>query len=91
MSGISGDAFVERAQAIQSKADFTAFLPVLLQNYQSHPEEWENDNLELFLQGLAGFIENIEGYYKNVGLNVDLQNPSWRVFADALLAARVYE
>lgn len=91
MNGLSGDALVEKAEAIQSKADFDAFVQLLLRNYREYPDEWENNTLELFLQGLAGFVENMEGYYSNVGVRVDLERPGWRVLADILLAARVYE
>ena len=91
MNELSGDALVEKAEAIQSKADFDAFVQLLLRNYREYPDEWENNTLELFLQGLAGFVESMEGYYSNVGAKVDLERPGWRVFADILLAARVYE
>jgi hypothetical protein len=82
---------IDRGEAVISKADFTEFARLLLQNYRSHPDEWENGSLDLFLEGLAGFVEKMDAYYQNVGLEMDLERPSWRVFADILLAARVYE
>lgn len=91
MSEIIEAALRERAKAIQSRADFSAFIQMLLQDFKKHPKEWENDTLESFLEGLSGFVYSMEGYYKNSGVNIDLRTPSWRVFADALLAARVYE
>lgn len=91
MSDIQGDALVEKGEAIASKADFTDFVRLLFHNYRNHPNEWENGSLNLFLQGLVGFVENMEGYYQNLGAAVDLERPGWRVFADILLAARVYE
>jgi hypothetical protein len=91
MDDIQGDALVEKGEAVDSKADFTEFVRLLLLNYRQHPGEWENNSLELFLEGLIGFVENQEGYYRNVGAAVNLERPNWRVFADILLAARVYE
>jgi len=91
MSGLSGDALVERAESVSSKEDFAAFLNLLVRNLRDHPEEWENANLEQYLQGLCGFVEGMEGYYSNVGATVDMTRPGWRVLADALLAGRVYE
>jgi heme oxygenase len=91
MSSLYGDALVESGQAVASKANFVAFAKALVQNLQDHPEEWENASLPEFLHGLLGFVENMEDYYNNIDVKVDLQNPGWRVLADILLAARVYE
>jgi hypothetical protein len=91
MSESSGDALVERAESILTKEDFTAFLHLLMRNRREHPEEWENASLEQYLEGLCGFAEGIEGYYANIGVKVDMRKPGWRVFADVLLAARIYE
>jgi len=91
MSGLSGDALVERAEGILTKEDFTAFLNLLVQNFREHPDEWENATLEQYLQGICGFAQGIEGYYSNIDLRMDMKKPGWRVFADILLAARIYE
>jgi hypothetical protein len=91
MSDISGDAIVERAQAIQSKADFATFLQLLLRDCRENPDEWENDTLERFLEAMSSFVSDMEGYYAGINIAVDLDKPRWRQFADILLAARVYE
>jgi hypothetical protein len=91
MNALSGDALIEKAEAIQSKDDFSAFIQLLLQNYRAFPEEWENAELESFLQALGAFAEELQHYYANIKADVDLKSPTWRVFADILLAARVYE
>jgi hypothetical protein len=91
MSGLSGDALVDRAEAIQSKADFASFLQLLLRNYRDHPNEWENNTLERFLEAMGGFVDGLDGYYSNIKMEVDLTKPGWRVFADILLAGRVYD
>jgi hypothetical protein len=91
MNSLYGDALVEKGKAVNSRADFVEFAKALLENFDEHPEEWDNASPKEFLQGLVGFVDNIEGYYQNIGMKLDLENPSWRVFADILLAARVYE
>ena len=91
MSALSGDALVELAEKVATKDDFVALVKALLANFKQHPEEWDNDALESFLCGLAGFAQNSEGYYANIGVVSDPAQPSWRTFADFLLAARVYE
>jgi hypothetical protein len=47
--------------------------------------------LESFLDALAAFAGDMHGYYANVRSGVNCDTASWRVFADTLLAARVYE
>lgn len=91
MTGIHGDEFIERAEQIGSRSDFCTFTRELLENFRQHPDEWENASLEDFLRALAGFAENMDGYYSNIGATIDCDVPNWRIFADMLLAARVYE
>lgn len=89
---MDGDALVEQAERISTRMEFVAFVDELCKNQKEHPDEWENESVELFLAGLRGFAANAAGYYKNIGeSNVDADVPTWRGFADMLLAAKVYE
>ena len=75
-----------------TRTEFVAFIDELCQNLRDHPDEWENQSLELFLAGLRGFAANSAGYYANIGENdVEVDVPTWRGFADMLLAAKAYE
>jgi len=86
------DALVDRAERLSTRTEFVAFIDELRQNLIDHPDEWENQSLELFLAGLRGFAENAAGYYANIGeSDVDVDVATWRGFADMLLAAKVYE
>jgi hypothetical protein len=48
--------------------------------------EWENPNLERFLDALHGFLGNLDGYYANCGQQPPAQ-PDWSLFSTALVAA----
>ena len=76
---------------VKSKEDFEEFLHLLLQELREKRLAWENADLESYLGGLHGFILDMKGYYQNCGEVVDLRHPTWKMFADILLAARVYE
>ncbi|HVS35657.1 MAG TPA: hypothetical protein VMS17_08745 [Gemmataceae bacterium] len=89
MSDDACDALVGRREAAATKADFVEFLRLLLSNHRNRPEEWENATLPDFLEALQGFAEDMEGYYRNAGVEADLSKPGWRVFVDLRLAARV--
>ena len=74
-----------------SKADFNLFLEQMLKEIQSGRGEWENNTLDRFLEAMLAWSNDADGYYKNFNLEIDHQVASWRVFADLLAAARVYE
>jgi hypothetical protein len=52
--------------------------------------EWENLNLECFLEALQGFLADLDGYYANCGQQPPAR-PDWGLFATALIAATGYE
>lgn len=89
---MNGDALSDLADKVSDRNDFLAFVGHLVANLQSHPEEWENDSLESFLESFCGFVASAERYYKNVwNKSIDMNAPSWRIIADSLLAAKTYE
>ncbi len=63
---------------------------VLLDNLKNNPEEWENRTLEEFLGAMASWIEDMEGYYMNNNHPAP-ENVNWKVFAEILVAAKMYE
>jgi hypothetical protein len=87
---MNGDEIFDLAAAVRSRSDFISFIDNLNRNYQSNREEWENDNLESFLDGLSGFTQDMVGYYKNMKEDVDVETVTWRMAAQMLLAAKVY-
>ncbi len=52
--------------------------------------EWENPNLERFLEALQGFLTDLDGYHANRGQEPPAQ-PGWGLFATTLIAATGYE
>ncbi|MGI4885174.1 MAG: DUF7660 family protein [Janthinobacterium lividum] len=81
--------------AIQNRPDFVSFLNRLLTDYQSNGEEWENQKLGDFLEALATYAADIDGFYQNISsvdkVAIDADVVSWRVFADMLRGATIYE
>ncbi len=57
---------------------------------QQKPEERENRDLGSFLNAMAGWVEDMDGYYQNRSESVPDQ-PTWKTVAEILLASRVYE
>lgn len=78
------------ANSINDKKDFASFVRSLSQDFKNNSQEWENDSLDSFFEAMASWIEDMDGYYINEGLPIS-QNVNWKVFADALMAAKIYE
>jgi len=76
---------------IRSRQDFIHFLNDLLADYQANKAEWENSDLESFIDALARYAEDIDGFYKNTGRKIDADNASWKTFADIFMGATRYE
>ncbi|WP_433851514.1 DUF7660 family protein [Stenotrophomonas nitritireducens] len=87
---MTSDELFDYARTVQTREDFTKFVDLLSKDFQAKKDEWENVDLESFLGGLSGFARNMGGYYKNMGDSVDIENISWRMAAEMLLAATVY-
>ncbi len=80
------------ADRVKSKEDMIYFLEELARDFEDHQGEWENIKIPSFIRAAAAFLTDIDGFYQNFPeQEQDLQNPSWRVFAQVLSAAKVYE
>ena len=42
------------------------------------------------LEALAAWVDDMEGYYLNIGKPIT-EKPDWQMFADILVAAKIYE
>lgn len=75
---------------IQSKEEFVDFIYQLRDGYRMNPPRWQNDTIESFLGGMAGWVEDLEGAYrfKNEAVPVEI---NWNFIARLLAAAAVYD
>ena len=77
---------------VTDRQTFIQFLHLVLRaNLLQHPDTWENNTLPEFLEALAAYTEDIQGYYNNINANVDAEKPDWSTFADIFKGAIVYE
>lgn len=78
-------------QRVDSKEEFLELLDLLGRDARSNLKEWENDTVERYIEAMLAWATSMENYYRGRALDIDTSKPSWRIFADLLLAARVYE
>ena len=76
---------------VTDRQSFIKFMELLHEDYLKNQKEWENPNLNTFLEAMIAYAEDIQGYYDNTNQNVNADTPSWKVFTDILKGAKVYE
>jgi hypothetical protein len=81
----------DKAYEMNSRRDLVHFIYALQDDLEQHPEAWENQDLHTFLGAFARFLDDAHGYYRNAKLELDADVPSWRLVADCLQAASVYD
>lgn len=81
---------INQINNLHTREDFIKFLLLLVKDFKNNPDEWENNNLESFLEAAASWTEDMDGYYINNNLPLP-ENVNWKVFANILMAAKMYE
>ncbi len=76
---------------VSDRASFISFLMAMKCDFDANGRKWENSDLSSFLEAMIAWTEDMEGYYRNMKLKKDLENPDWSVFADILKASTIYE
>jgi hypothetical protein len=80
----------ERARAVRTREDLVAFLESLSVDFAANRAARTNADLSSFLDATSAWSQDMEAFYENSGESLDSVAP-WRVLADILMAARVYE
>ena len=73
-----------------TKKDFVRLLHQLSDDFKSNPDKWENTSIDDYLDAMAAWVDDMDGYYLNFGREVPKQI-NWSVIADIVIAARDYE
>jgi len=75
------------AKGVKDKNDFVQFLKLLLDDLVNKPEEWENIKLDHYIESMAAYLESSSEEL----LNNDNSISAWRLFAEIMVAASIYE
>ncbi|WP_317443401.1 hypothetical protein [Streptomyces collinus] len=75
---------------VTSREDLAAFVHALHRSYVDEGAPWLNRDLSAFLESLAAWIDDADGWYSNAGRHMP-PNGDWSFFARALRAASIYE
>ena len=75
---------------VRNRADLAEFLADLAARSRRSPDTLPNLTLEAFLDGAAGWVADMDGYYRNRGEQPQT-DPTWSLVAQIFAAATVYE
>ncbi|PGA90936.1 DUF7660 family protein [Bacillus toyonensis] len=80
----------EYLEHVNSKEDLLRFLEYLQKDFKENKDEWENIEVETYLEALQGWLGDCEGVYINRGEKLP-ENIPWKFIAQMLLVAAYYE
>lgn len=80
----------KEVELIKTKENLASFLHLISADYKDNPSEWSNADLPSFLEAMAAWVEDMDGYYLNKNQNPPTQ-PAWKTLAEIIAAARSYE
>lgn len=78
-------------KAITTKNDFISLVETLATDFKRFPAKWENNTIDSYLETLARYLEDIDGLYKNLNIDLNTDEASWQLFADILIGSSIYE
>jgi hypothetical protein len=81
---------MNKLNSVTSAETLAEFILALKLDWELNEPEWENRELPVFLEAASAWVEDMDGYYTNQGKELNKEN-KWRVFADILYAAKMYE
>jgi hypothetical protein len=76
---------------VTDRKTFIDFIELLRQDLLKNPSTWENKDLNKFLEAIASYAEDIQGYYNNMGQKINADKASWQLIADIFKGASIYE
>jgi hypothetical protein len=80
----------QAADSIRTRQDLAQFVLALHGDLLTNRGRWENQDLERFLEAMAAWISDMDGYFLNQGI-AEPERPSWGLVGQMLLAASMYE
>lgn len=75
---------------VNSKEKFMEFLTELRYDKEQKSEEWENDEITTYLEGICSWVDDMEGYFQNINMDMP-NNIDWKFIAMLFYVGKIYE
>lgn len=77
-------------ESIDSKEEFMKFLVELRDDYKHRREEWENKDINTYLDAVYSWVDDMEGYFCNMNMEIP-GNINWKFIATLFYVGKIYE
>ena len=74
-----------------TRNQFIEFLEEFRADLKQNKSDWENKTLEDFLEAMQAYTQDVQGYYDNMKMKVNADEPTWQNFKTILKGASIYE
>ena len=75
---------------INTREDLVRFIDEMRSTYKKNKGAWSNKDLPSYLEAMSAWIGDMDGYYENINETLP-DKPTWKMFAQILAAATIYE
>lgn len=75
---------------VNSKEKFMEFLTELRYDKEQKSDEWENDEITTYLEGICSWVDDMEGYFQNINMDMP-NNIDWKFIAMLFYVGKIYE
>ena len=80
----------EKVWNVKTRLDLADFISALREDLSRNSQEWENPTLDQFLFAMENWMRAKDHRFKN-GAREASTDPTWKTFADILMASTLYE
>ena len=78
------------ADSVATAEELATFVLALRADLLANEDAWENPTLERFLEALAAYLDDLNGWLANRGEPVPAE-PTWKLVVHVLEGARLYD
>lgn len=75
---------------VRTREDFARFIHKLKEDTHINTDEWENKDISSYLESVASWVEDMDGYYKNMNMKLP-KNVDWKFLATLFYVGKIYE
>lgn len=76
---------------VNSRIEFAKYAEEILEEYFEKLQTSEVKTMTDYIENIGRYAEDIDGYYKNLNFERSAEIPTWRIFAQILRGATIYE
>lgn len=77
-------------ESVNSKEEFMEFLVELRYDNEHREEEWENKDINTYLDAVYSWVDDMEGYFRNMNMDIP-DNINWKFIAILFYVGKIYE